>query len=272
MGRKTPEWKENRTMKNNTQRTIRTLSTVLTLAVLLALARDVALAGDDANSKILPPKSHPYGKTYGEWSAEWWQWALGIPVAQNPVTDTTGQYAGVGQRGQVWFLGGSFGSPASVERSFTVPTGMGLFLPVYLWIFGATVGDCEPSNPGVICDIPTLRQSAEAAAKSILVMEVSIDGTPVKDLQSYYAASPSAFSVTLPADNVLESLGLPDPAGTYYPQVSAGYWLMLAPLNPGTHAITVHLIPNPAYGSEQWVAYTLKVQPKGKGHGDCGDD
>jgi hypothetical protein len=60
-------------------------------------------------------------------------------------------------------------------------------------------------------------------------MEVSIDGVPVQDLRSYRAFSPDAFSVTLPANNVLQYLGLTsDIAGTYYPQVSDGYWLMLA--------------------------------------------
>jgi hypothetical protein len=142
---------------------------------------------------------------------------------------------------------------------------MALFFPVYQWIFGASVGDCNPSNPGVTCDIPTLRQSAETAAKSILTMEVWIDGVPVENLRNYYATS-SAFSVTLPPNNVLESFGLPDPAGTYSPQVTAGYWLLLTPLSAGAHTISIHTVPDPASGVEQTIIYNLTVQPGGKGH------
>ena len=80
------------------------------------------------NPGALPPQSLPYGHTYGEWAALWWQWALGIPESMNPVEDTTGQFAGVGQQGPVWFLGGTFGN--SVERGITVPRGKAIFMPV----------------------------------------------------------------------------------------------------------------------------------------------
>ena len=41
------------------------------------------------NPRVLPPNSAPLGRTYGEWSALWVQWAWGTTTADNPVLDTT---------------------------------------------------------------------------------------------------------------------------------------------------------------------------------------
>ena len=37
-----------------------------------------------ANPGVLPPHSNPYGKSYAEWSANWWQWFLEQPVVGGP--------------------------------------------------------------------------------------------------------------------------------------------------------------------------------------------
>lgn len=203
------------------------------------------------------------GKSYGEWTEAWWQWVLSIPAAQNPNEDTNGQFAAVGQSGPVWFLGGSFGDlGASLSRTFAIPEGKNLFMPVYNWIFGSGAGDCDPSNPGVTCDIPTLRAAAATAATSVQQMDVTIDGLPVPSLRDHRAISPGGFSFILPDANVLQHLGLSaDVAGTYTPQVSDGYWLLLAPLSVGNHTIVAHNIPDPSNGTEQQITYHITVRP-----------
>ena len=35
------------------------------------------------NPGILPPNSKLGGKTYGQWNAQWWKWALSLPVDEN---------------------------------------------------------------------------------------------------------------------------------------------------------------------------------------------
>lgn len=76
-----------------------------------------ALEGSgDPRPSIAPIDTQPAGQTYGRWAAEWWQWALGIPGAVNPVTDTTGGHCGQRQVDKVWFLAGSF-SPDSATRT-----------------------------------------------------------------------------------------------------------------------------------------------------------
>src|SRR3954470_21116236 len=79
-------------------------------------------------SGIFPINSRPYGQSYGQWAVAWWQWALSVPAASNPVADTTGEFAGEGQSGPVWFVAGTFQN--SAERSFTVPAGKALLMPV----------------------------------------------------------------------------------------------------------------------------------------------
>jgi hypothetical protein len=70
-----------------------------------ALAPSNALA--DAEPQIL-------GKTIGEWSAKWWQWALAFPASTNPMINGDCEQ---GQQGPVWFLAGVWGE----ERPLTAP-------------------------------------------------------------------------------------------------------------------------------------------------------
>jgi hypothetical protein len=60
----------------------------------------------------------------------WWQWAVSIPAASNPLLDETGDYCGVGQRGDFWFLSGNTGGDST--RSCTVPKGAKLLVPVII--------------------------------------------------------------------------------------------------------------------------------------------
>ena len=213
--------------------------------VLLGAGAVNATADGNANPGIRPPNSKTYGKTYGEWAAAWWQWALSIPAAQNPLLDTTGEFAGVGQRGPVWFLAGTLGDPA--ERTINVPEGKPIFMPVHNWIFGSAAFDCDPTVPGVTCDVPTLRQKAAAATTGAEVVEAWIDGRKVRNIRNYRGISPEPFGVTLPEGSVI---GIP--AGNYFPQVADGFWLMLKPLHEGKHTIRVHVI-----NSANNINYTL---------------
>ena len=43
----------------------------------------------NTSSNVFPVDSKPYGLTYGEWTAKWWQWALSIPKDINPAGDTS---------------------------------------------------------------------------------------------------------------------------------------------------------------------------------------
>lgn len=86
---------------------------------------------EGGNPGVLPVESRAFGRSYGEWSAAWWQWAYGIPVPVNPLFDETGARCGTGQSGKVWFLAGVFNaSGTAVRNDCEVPTGTALFVPI----------------------------------------------------------------------------------------------------------------------------------------------
>ena len=89
---------------------------------------------------IAPIETTPAGQTYGRWAVEWWQWALGIPGAVNPLADTTGEHCAQRQVDEVWFLAGSSSSDP-VVRICEVPAGASLFFPLINNFYGAFLND-----------------------------------------------------------------------------------------------------------------------------------
>ena len=226
---------------------------VVGLGLMMVGTRLVAQADDDARAKVIPRDANAYGNSYGEWSARWWQWAFSIPRATNPGLDETGAHCAEGQSGPVWFLAGSYFG-GTFHRACTVPAEKALFFPIVNAVFGAGVFDCEPTVPGVACNLATLRMAA-AASMDPVTLEASLDGKPLHDLQDQRVQS-LAFTLTYPVDNV------PNVSpGTYAPQVADGYWLMLAPLSAGAH--TIHfkniITGGPFEGFETEVTYHLIV-------------
>jgi len=188
-----------------------------------------------ADPAIIPPqaKGHcmTYGMTYGEWSAKWWQWALSLPVAQNPFFDVDGSCANGanGQLGPVWFLTGVINTSGTAVRDCTVPAEKTLFFPIINT-------ECSTLEVGTEweCDGTEEDCTACAASKNIGNVFATIDGVPVRNLKRYLVESP-LFTFTVPSypDNVL---GVVTPPATGQ-SVSNGYYLMLAPLSVGKHTI-----------------------------------
>jgi hypothetical protein len=206
---------------------------VLALVSTLVLATSMVNAG--TNARVLPIGSHAFGHTYGEWAAAWWQWALETPASMNPLTDTTGEFAGVNQSGPVWFLAGNLGG--SSTRTVTIPAGTALFFPVVNTFWGYL--PCELSGDDA-ADIAYSITTANEAIDTATGLAVEIDGVLLSDLRSYREQSP-LFSFTLPTDNVY---GVPaDYCGNLGLEVTltidAGIYILLAPLPPGTHTIRV---------------------------------
>jgi hypothetical protein len=216
------------------------------------IGADVASAQNLGNPGVLPPNSNAFGKSYGEWSAAWWQWLLSIPEAKNPNLDATGVNCAEGQSGKVWFLAGTFGGPG-VTRICTIPTGKALFFSPLNGVFGDGVGDCDRNDPNNPCDINTLRRLAAENVDDPQLLEVTIDGVPVKNLDQYRVASP-VFSAVFPQNDPLFGLA----PGLHTPLVSDGYWLLLAPLSRGPHTIHFNGIGS-AGGSGVGVTYHLTV-------------
>jgi hypothetical protein len=220
------------------------------LALGLVAAAPTLFAANTA-ATVLPPNAVRFGRSYGDWSAEWWRWAYSVPLATNPVADTTGANCAQGQAGQVWFLAGTFGG-SPVVRSCTVPAGKHLFFPV----LNALYYCFHPVDPDPICaDVATMRAFVAGQMNNPVSLQASIDGVPVMNLGSFRVQSP-VFTIHLPQGNIDSAFGVRQ--GAYRPSVSDGYFLLVEPLPPGMH--TVSFGGQSAGGFATQVTYNLTVQ------------
>jgi hypothetical protein len=174
------------------------------------------------NIQIFSRESKPFGKTWEEWTANWWQWLLSIPKGSNPCNDKSGENFDKNQNNQnVLFLAGTFGG--SAERQITIPSRKAILMPV----INFTTSYAEE---------PTLKSESEliSRAKSDIddiVKKVAIvDGVAIRDLDIYRITS-APFDIMLPDNNVIEA------TPGYTRAVSDGYWVFLQPLAPGKHKI-----------------------------------
>jgi hypothetical protein len=214
------------------------------IALVFLLQVTPALADSNPNPGVLPPQSHPFGKTYGEWNASWWQWFFSVPASENPGLATSSAVdCRVGQSGNVWFLAGSYQSSGSFTRSCTIPAGKALVIPVL------NANEDNVCNNGQNGNLPpqTVDQ-LYALAKSLVIpatnLHASIDDHSFTNLESYRAISP-VFSYTFPSseDNVYKAvfgITLPGdcwPSLTVTPAVADGFYIIVPPLSAGSHRI-----------------------------------
>lgn len=186
--------------------------------------------------------------------AEWWQWIVSIPPADNPLLDPTGEKCMVGQRGRTWFLAGTFGGGTAV-RTCSVPEGTTLFFPVANAIGFDTPGVCGQGEP-----IPAAKYREDAAAfiDGVSNVSVHLDG---KAARAHRITSP-VFAVTPPEDNIFDVF-CALPAGVYSPAVDDGLYVQLRPLSVGMHTLRFHA-ENSSQGFVLDVTYTLDVRRRSR--------
>lgn len=171
-----------------------------------------------------------FGKTHGEWSAQWWQWLESrdfIPLTEQGAVDCS-----EGQQGPVWFLAGTDGS-GPLERECTVRGVKHLFFPLVNAEFNN-----EPDET-TCADGPLGGPCTEDEKRGILDGIMS-DNTPgffnsrACHLDSTVDGVPSLFSdFAIVRTQSPPFLILDDPEA-----VSDGFWVMLR-LPKGQH--TLHI-------------------------------
>ena len=227
----------------------------------LIAACSTAFAGDDKSDKavgnlgnpgVLPPQSMAFGKSYGEWSKEWWLYTMPKGLDVNPFgygTDGT-----LGQSGNVWLLGGTFVGPwdNTITRDITIPAGTALFFPV----MNVECSTIETEASGFHGDNEAeLRECAKGWADQMVAgnwgpLFCIVDGVVLQNVEQYRCSTP-LINITLPAmaaDNNI--FFVPVAEGTQVSSVGDGIYIMLTPLAVGTHSL---VIPN--------VSYTIHVVP-----------
>lgn len=181
------------------------------------------------NPHVVSPGTKIHGKSYGEWSAEWWKFVQSIPSPDNPLLHD--DKCEVGQSGPVWFLTGKWGeSPIVATRHCGVPSGKYLFFPV-VNVASDNVGYVPPKT------VDELRAGAREGINSYVGTKCWLDGKEIHGLSSvqdspYRVVSP-VFSCRAPAGDIRGY-----PAGMLVDRVVAdGVFLMLEPLAAGRHTI-----------------------------------
>jgi hypothetical protein len=202
---------------------LRLLAVVAVVAAALAgVAVPASAADPSAGVMIIPPAAVPYGASYAEWSAAWFQWAFSLPATGHPLLQSGHVACSAGQSGRVWFLGGSF-APGPIARSCTIPPRHALFLPV---LNNASLAlPREPTSPR------RLRHNTRGFFAPATGVRMSIDGRRVPHLGRFLVES-TFFMVRLGEDNLF---GLSP--GELLRGVGIGYWIMLAPPPPGRHRL-----------------------------------
>jgi len=229
------------------------IAMLVIVLVLAVLATPIAVA-----QFVVDPNAVAYGRTYGEWSAAWQQWALSVPVANHPLFDNGD--CSVGQSGPVWFLGGKFcaiGNPncgtSNVVRSCTIPAGKALHVAVV----NAEWSVLEMNDPKF--QIADLRSLAAGFIDGATNISLTLDGMKIPHLKNNFRVQSSAFIFTIPDDNLFNAVGEgPYLGGSYFPGVDDGIYVMLSPLRPGPHQVHFHTYV-PAYNFTLDITYNLTV-------------
>ncbi|MGA2246664.1 MAG: hypothetical protein ABSH48_16855 [Verrucomicrobiota bacterium] len=207
-----------------------------TLAALLL----PGLAASAAPDQVLPPSSLPYGLSYQEWAAKWWQFFYGQSTNNMQPLGSPGICEGPASR--VLFLNGAPTSATETNHA-TILADTPLFFAILAFTADNTacpITDFTTNSPDVL--------AAEAVAGwtgAASLATCTIDGVAVTGLESptntiYNVVSTPFSYTTAEKDNIVAvSEGEPClPGGlTVYPAVADGVYLMLAPLSPGKHMI-----------------------------------
>jgi hypothetical protein len=179
-----------------------------------------------------PPDTTPYGKSYAEWSAAWWQWSLSRST--NQINLVSGPMSG-----PVEFLAGAPGSDTET-RKVTIPDGTALFFPIL-----STWDDNSGCPAFTTNTLAELQAEVEGAWSAVTVTTCTIDGVAVGGLDNPqttgYLTQSTPFSYTTALTNSVLATVYGDPCipggTTIAPAVAEGVYLMLAPLPAGNHTI-----------------------------------
>jgi hypothetical protein len=228
---------------------------VLTALVPLSYA---SAANNGLASQVIPRDQVAYGRTYADWTAAWWQWALSIPLGVHPLFENGP--CTEGQSGPVFFLGGSFAT-STVSRNCTVPAGKALFFPIINQEDSVPEELVFPSGPGgtPLLTINALRAFLQGNMDTATNLRVSLDGKSLSDLQPFRIQS-TVFSYTLPEHNILkDAFGENLDAGSYSPAVGDGFYVMIKPQPAGKHLLHFHQGTPPGFTLD--ITYHLTVSP-----------
>jgi hypothetical protein len=223
---------------------------------MLAATVGTALAAPPADQGLVPASGRLAGFTGGELLGEELRQLFALPLETNPFAGNVGDSCfAAGHKDKVLILWTR--PPDQKVAECTVKPGTPIFLFAYATDCSNTEAfpfDGGPTEAGQReCALEQLQPQCECNA-----ILVSIDGGPPTDIHTdlYRAVSPQ-MTVNLPNPNIL---GVVPARTTTF--VAAGWVVMLRPLSPGTHTVTVTIVGGRNAGTSMG---TVNVVPGLKG-------
>jgi hypothetical protein len=168
----------------------------------------------------------PYGRSYGAWTVNWWQWALSISKELNPVSDQTGQHWNTAQPlSDVYFFAGNIAyiDKTYPQRDVTILYGRSILVPIL---------NCEANS----LEYPNLKthddlvRHVEHDVSTVIKKELFINGIGLDPVR--VPSNPRIFRITISDDN---AFGITNPGST--DATADGYWAFLKPLPRGNYNI-----------------------------------
>src|SRR5271168_2452217 len=166
----------------------------------------LGIAVSSPAAEVLPPASLPYGYSYEEWSAKFWQWTLG--QSTNHLESLGVPDICSGPAGRVRFLGPSIigGEAIHIETNhITVPAETPLFFPILaIW---QDNGNC-PLSAFTTFTPDQLAAFDQQTWSAVTETTCTIDGVAVEGMEdptnSVYNVVSTPFSyTTAEKDNIL---------------------------------------------------------------------
>jgi len=245
-------------------------SCVLTATLALAgslLATPTVASADDINRGAFAIDARPFGLTYGQWSAKWWEWAMTI------VPNSAGAFDSCPNEpsGPVVFLIATVPNavaPHGTQANCSIPANSAILFPTFNveWSVQEATGQ-GTATPGQTCFVnarpggasyAALYACARTAASVGIAgatLVANVDGRDLHSLSSYRAhTSPPLFSFTAVSGNPFGLQPTPTEA------VADGFWIMLMPLPAGQHVVHFGATV-PAFGISFEATDCLIVQP-----------
>jgi hypothetical protein len=180
--------------------------------------------------RVLPPGAVVGDRTIGEWTGVWWRKA--IEAVDFPFPAGGSQPGALGDLGGPVFFAVASPGPGATTYTYTIAREQYVLLPLYTYVWM----DQTSSDP--CSDLPCARSLSDAFVRATTSLSVSIDGQPIRHLFRHFEATPRLFyAPSVPVDGWWAG-GDPAAAGLWF-GFTSGYWLMLKPLSPGKHVVSV---------------------------------